>query len=76
MGKRDSAPTIGWVLTSQLNKWLAIVFWIVLFLVATFIFGAVRHIEQTCQPFGRDWSINGYSVRLVVSGDDTVCETN
>lgn len=45
MSKHNSAPTVGWTISSQLNKWLALAFIIlilVLILETVWIFSAVN----------------------------------
>ncbi len=70
MSKRDAAPTVGWVVVSHVNKWLAIMFLIVLFVLASGAYIAYRQLAADCSDtFKRDVQIGSYRLHYEVSSE-------
>lgn len=60
MSKHDSAPTHGWVIGSQINKWLALVFVIIIFMLIAETLWIASAIKRDCtEP---------YKIRKIIGG--------
>lgn len=70
MSKRDAAPTLGWVVVSHVNKWLAIIFLIVLFVIASGVYVVYQQLEADCSDtFIRDVQVGSYQLHYEVSSE-------
>ena len=75
MSRRDSAPTFFWVLMSQVNKWLALIFITLIAVFGTVAFAIVNEVHSTCQPSDRNFNVGGYQVNIIVRDGDGMCES-
>lgn len=74
MSRHDSAPTHGWVISSRINKWLALIF-MVLLLVTFIAVWTVRYgIERDCSDiYKRDLTAGGYWLHFEVGSTKSTC---
>jgi sterol desaturase/sphingolipid hydroxylase (fatty acid hydroxylase superfamily) len=77
MGKRDSAPTYSWVFLSQVNKWLALAFILLIIVVLIIVFIIRAVIAHDCHDYHdyykRDIKVPGYWIHLDVGSTDKEC---
>ncbi len=74
MSKRDAAPTHGWVIGSQVNKFIVRLFWIILIVVALAVGTVWAKLEDNCMNT-YEWSgqVFGYVLEFKASNDPVEC---
>lgn len=74
MSKRDSAPTIGWVVSSQINKYLALIFMISLLIWGIAIWTVTYTLRRDCTDvYKRDVEAFGYWLRVEAGSTKKEC---
>jgi hypothetical protein len=65
MSRRDAAPTHGWVISSKINKWLALAFIISLLVVFVTIWTVAYSIRRDCTDvYKRDLKAGKYWLHI------------
>lgn len=74
MSKRNAAPTHGWVIGSQVNKWLALVF-IVSLLFWFVVFNVISYsLRRDCEDvYKRRIGFAGYWINIYAGSDKDGC---
>jgi len=74
MSRRNSAPTHGWVISSQVTKWLSGLFiiFLVAFLIAAY---TIKYtVDRDCTDYyKRDTGVAGYWVHIEIGSTDRGC---
>jgi len=74
MSKRDSAPTHGWVISSQINKWLAFILIVSLLLWGVTIWTIAYTIRRDCQDvYKRDIKVSNYWLHIEAGSTKLGC---
>lgn len=76
MGKRDSAPTYGWVFMSALNRYIATIAIVILFIVAALLAGVYLQLKSDCsKPLHKDIVVYTYVIHLSIGREGAACGT-
>lgn len=77
MSKRDSAPTHGWVISSTINKWLALGFMVIVFFVFMVTVTITYSLRRDCfDVYNRDLSLGSYWLHIEAGSNDPGCPGN
>lgn len=74
MSKRNSAPTIGWVIMSTINKWVVLISMVILLVVVSGIYVVYSQLEKECSDvFTRDVKVSSYWLHIEAGSSLTGC---
>ena len=74
MGKRDSAPTLGWVIVSKINKWIVILAMIILFVSACGLYVVWSQLREDCSDVYRsDMKVGSYWLHFEAGSTRSGC---
>ncbi len=74
MSKKNAAPTIPWVLTSQVYKWVTVIFFVVVFIVFVSIWTVTWGIRRDCEDvYKRNVETAGYWIHLTAGSTKPNC---
>lgn len=65
MSKNNSAPTLGWVIMSTINKWVVLISLAVLIVIASGVYVVWSQVKNDCsKPYSADWKIASYWIHF------------
>lgn len=74
MSKKDAAPTIGWVISSKITRWLAWCFVLSLLVIFISLWTVRYSINRDCRDYyTRDINVFGYWITIQAGSSKTGC---
>lgn len=74
MSRSNAAPTHGWIISSQLNKWLALILVVLLLIMFITAWTITYTIRRDCSNYyHRDMKVAGYWVHIQAGSTAKEC---
>lgn len=74
MSRHDSAPTHGWVISSRINRWLALILLLLVFFMLLAVYAIRYTLERDCRNvYKRDFLVSTYWIHVEAGSTKLGC---